>query len=147
MTWSIIARDPSGAYGVAVASKFFAVGAICPHGEGGVGALSTQALPNPLWGYRGMRLLREGMPAQAVVDHLTKPDAGAEQRQFHVHDAKGGIAVHTGARCIDWCGHVVRAGRVGRRQHAGRARCRRGDRARVRDIDGEIVRAPADRRA
>ena len=110
MTWSIIARDPSGAYGVAVASKFFAVGAICPHGEGGVGALSTQALPNPLWGFRGMRLLREGMAARAVVDHLTKPDAGAEQRQFHVHDAKGGIAVHTGARCIDWCGHVVRRG-------------------------------------
>jgi uncharacterized Ntn-hydrolase superfamily protein len=110
MTWSIIARDPSGAYGVAVASKFFAVGAICPHGEGGVGALSTQALPNPLWGYRGMRLLREGMAAQAVVEHLTTPDRGAEQRQFHVHDAKGGIAVHTGARCIDWCGHVVRPG-------------------------------------
>ena len=104
------ARSVSGAFGVAVASKFFAVGAICPHGEGGVGALSTQALPNPLWGYRGMRLLREGMPAQAVVDHLVKPDAGAEQRQFHVHDAKGGIAVHTGARCIDWCGHVVRPG-------------------------------------
>jgi uncharacterized Ntn-hydrolase superfamily protein len=110
MTWSIIARDPSGAYGVAVASKFFAVGAICPHGEGGVGALSTQALPNPLWGYRGMRLLREGMAAQNVIEHLTKPDAGAEQRQFHVHDASGGIAVHTGTHCIDWCGHVVRPG-------------------------------------
>jgi len=111
MTWSIIARDPlSGAFGVAVASKFFAVGAICPHGEGGVGALSTQALPNPLWGYRGMRLLREGMPAQAVVEHVTKPDRGAEQRQFHVHDAKGGIGVHTGTGCIDWCGHLVREG-------------------------------------
>ena len=108
MTWSIIARDPSGAFGVAVASKFFAVGAICPHGEGGVGALSTQALPNPLWGYRGMRLLREGMPAQAIVEHVTKPDPGAEQRQFHVHDARGGVAVHTGTRCVDWCGHVVR---------------------------------------
>ena len=111
MTWSIIARDPqNGAYGVAVASKFFAVGAICPHGEGGVGALSTQALPNPLWGYRGMRLLREGMAAPAVVEHLVKPDAGAAQRQFHIHDAKGGIAVHTGANCVDWCGHVVREG-------------------------------------
>jgi uncharacterized Ntn-hydrolase superfamily protein len=86
MTWSIIARDPqSGAYGIAIASKFFAVGAICPHGEGGIGALSTQALPNPLWGYRGMRLLREGMPAQ-------------------------GVAAHTGARCVEWCGHVVRSG-------------------------------------
>src|SRR3982750_3912322 len=110
MTWSIIARDPSGAYGIAVASKFFAVGAICPHGEGGVGALSTQALPNPLWGYRGMRLLREGMAAQAVVEHLVKPDAGAAQRQFHIHDAKGEIAAHTGVNCVDWCGHVVRTG-------------------------------------
>ena len=110
MTWSIIARDPSGAFGVAVASKFFAVGAICPHGEGGIGALCTQALPNPLWGYRGMRLLREGMPAQAVLDHVVKPDVGGELRQFHVHDASGGIAVHTGARCIEWCGHIVRRG-------------------------------------
>src|SRR5258708_32936226 len=111
MTWSIIARDPqSGAYGVAVASKFFAVGAICPHGEGGVGALSTQALPNPLWGYRGMRLLREGMAAQAGVDHLVTPDKGADQRQLHVHDARGAIAVHTRARCIQGCGHVVRPG-------------------------------------
>jgi len=110
MTWSIIARDSGGAYGIAIASKFFAVGAICPHGEGGVGALSTQALPNPLWGYRGMRLLREGMAAQAVVDHLVTPDKGAEQRQLHVHDARGGIATHTGVRCIDWCGHVVRPG-------------------------------------
>src|SRR4051812_18783272 len=111
MTWSIIARDPAnGAYGIAIASKFFAVGAICPHGEGGVGALSTQSLPNPLWGYRGMRLLREGMPAQAVVEHLTLPDAGAQLRQLHVHDAAGGIAVHTGTRCVDWCGHIVREG-------------------------------------
>src|SRR5438477_7053122 len=110
MTWSIIAGDADGAFGIAIASKFFAVGAICPHGEGGVGALSTQALPNPLWGYRGMRLLREGMPAKAVIEHLVRPDGGADQRQLHVHDASGGIAVHTGAHCVDWCGHVVRAG-------------------------------------
>lgn len=111
MTWSIVASDPeNGAYGVAVASKFFAVGAICPHGEGGVGALSTQSLPNPLWGYRGMRLLREGMGAQDVINHLVKPDEGAELRQFHVHDARGGIAVYTGPRCVEWCGHVVRPG-------------------------------------
>src|SRR5256885_5761712 len=108
MTWSIIARDPSGAYGVAVASKFFAVGAICPHGEGGVGALSTQALPNPLWGYRGMRLLREGMAAQAVGGHPTTPHAGADQRQIHPHEAKRGIAGDTRARRIDRCGPVVR---------------------------------------
>ena len=68
--------------------------------------MSRTALPNPLWGYRGMRLLREGMPAQAVVAHLTTPDRGAEQRQLHVHDANGGIAVHTGARCVD-CGVYI----------------------------------------
>jgi uncharacterized Ntn-hydrolase superfamily protein len=45
-----------------------------------------------------------------VVEHLITPDRGADQRQFHVHDAKGGIAVHTGARCVDWCGHVARPG-------------------------------------
>jgi uncharacterized Ntn-hydrolase superfamily protein len=50
------------------------------------------------------------MAAQNVIEHLSKPDAGAEQRQFHVHDASGGIAVHTGTHCIDWCGHVVRPG-------------------------------------
>lgn len=109
MTWSIIARDKhTGAFGIAIASKFFAVGSFCPHGDGGIGALSTQSLPNPLWGYRGLRLLREGLPAQTVLDHLTLPDRGADQRQLHIHDARGGIAVHTGPRCIDWAGHVVR---------------------------------------
>lgn len=109
MTWSIIARDPAtGAFGIAIASKFFAVGAFCPHGEGGVGALSTQSLPNPLWGQRGMRLLREGMPAADVVRYLTLPDRGAEQRQLHVQDARGGIAAFTGPHCIGWAGHVVR---------------------------------------
>lgn len=108
MTWSIIARDPaSGAFGIAIASRFFAVGALCPHGEGGVGALSTQSLPNPLWGTRGMRLLREGMPAERVIEHLTLPDRGAAQRQLHVHDARGGIAAYTGPQCIGWAGHVV----------------------------------------
>lgn len=109
MTFSLIARDfVTGAFGLAIASKFFAVGSLCPHGEGGIGALSTQSLPNPLWGHRGMRLLREGMPAAAVVEHLTTPDPGADQRQLHVHDARGGIAAHTGPRCIEWAGHVVR---------------------------------------
>src|ERR1700738_969680 len=111
MTSSIIARDSQyGAYGVAVARKICAVGAFFPRGDGGVGALSTQPLPNPLWGQRCMRLLREGRGAPPVVEHLVKPDAGAGQRQFHIHDAKGGIAVHTGANCVDWCGHVVREG-------------------------------------
>jgi uncharacterized Ntn-hydrolase superfamily protein len=109
MTWSIVARDAeSGAFGIAIASRFFAVGALCPYGEGGVGALSTQALPNPLWGARGLRLLREGLAAEKVVQFLTAADAGAQQRQLHVQDARGNIAAHTGSDCIPWCRHVVR---------------------------------------
>src|ERR1044072_8134580 len=65
---------------------------------------------SPASSSRSARSARTAMAAQAVVDHVTKPDPGAEQRQFHVHDAKGGIAVHTGKNCIDWCGHVVRPG-------------------------------------
>ena len=62
MTWSIIARDESGALGVAIATRFFAVGALCPHAESGVGALSTQALVNPFYGKHGLDLLRVGRP-------------------------------------------------------------------------------------
>lgn len=108
MTWSILARDPeTGEFGVAVATRFFAVGALCPHGDGRFGALATQALINPLFGRRGMRMLEEGLPAQAVLDALMASDDGREQRQFHVMDAQGRIAQFTGAACIDWCGHVA----------------------------------------
>jgi uncharacterized Ntn-hydrolase superfamily protein len=105
MTWSIIARDPaSGAFGVAIATRFFAVGALCPHAESRVGALSTQALVNPHYGARGLKLLREGVPAEEVVRRLVAPDEGREQRQLHVIDAAGRTGQHTGARCVDWCG-------------------------------------------
>ena len=61
MTWSIIAKDPeTGAFGVAVTTKFFAVGALCPHGAASIGALATQALVNPLYGTDGIRFLAEG---------------------------------------------------------------------------------------
>ncbi len=111
MTWSIVARDPqTGAFGVAVATRFFAVGALCPHADGGVGALATQALINPTFGPRGLRLLRESLSADHVVQVLTESDPGRESRQLHVQDAQGRIAVYTGAECIPWCGHVVRAG-------------------------------------
>jgi len=111
MTWSIIARDPaSGAFGVAIATRFFAVGALCPHAESGVGALSTQALVNPHYGAQGLRLLREGLPAEAVVRRLIAPDEGREQRQLHVIDAAGRVAQHTGKSCIDWCGAVAGEG-------------------------------------
>jgi len=108
MTWSIIARDPgSGAFGVAIATRFFAVGALCPHAESGVGALSTQALVNPHYGAQALKLLREGLAAEAVVQRLVAPDEGREQRQLHVIDAAGRVGQHTGKSCIDWCGAIA----------------------------------------
>lgn len=108
MTWSIVARDRgSGAFGLAVATRFFAVGALCIHAAGGFGALATQALINPTYGPRGLRLLREGVPAQVVVDVLTGSDEGRATRQLHVQDAAGRIAAYTGADCVAWCGHAV----------------------------------------
>ncbi len=107
MTWSIIARDASGAFGVAIATRFFAVGALCPHAESGVGALSTQALVNPHYGRQGLELLRAGVPASEVVKRLTAPDEGRDQRQVHVIDAAGRIGQHTGKSCVDWCGALA----------------------------------------
>ena len=105
MTWSIIARNPaSGAFGIAIATRFFAVGALCPHAESGVGAVSTQALMNPHYGPQALELLRSGVPAPEAVKRLVAPDEGREHRQVHVIDAQGRIGQHTGAACVDWCG-------------------------------------------
>ncbi len=108
MTWSIIARDPAtGALGIAVATRFFAVGARVPYIMTGVGAVATQALVNPFYGTHGLGLLREGVPAADVVRLLTEADSGQAHRQAHVMDGSGRIAAHTGSACIDWCGHLV----------------------------------------
>ena len=77
MTWSIIAKDPeTGAFGVAVTTKFFAVGALCPHGGARIGALATQALVNPLYGTDGIRFLAEGRSAEEIVSILIAADPG-----------------------------------------------------------------------
>ncbi len=110
MTWSIVARDPTGAFGVAVASRFFAVGALCAHARSRVGALATQALVNPSYGAHGLDLLAQGADSAAVVRSLTGADAGRDHRQLQVIDATGQAAAHTGRACIDWCGHLVRDG-------------------------------------
>jgi uncharacterized Ntn-hydrolase superfamily protein len=106
MTWSILARDAHGRFGVAIASRFFAVGALCVHTRRGVGALATQALMNPLYGPAGLELLSAGRSAAEVVATLVAADAGREQRQLHVLPASGPAAAHTGVNCIDWCGHL-----------------------------------------
>jgi uncharacterized Ntn-hydrolase superfamily protein len=107
MTWSILVRDPAtGALGAAVATRFFAVGALCIHVEGGVAALATQALINPMYALHGMARLRAGEAPAAVADALLAADAGREHRQLHMIDAAGHIAQHTGADCVAWCGAV-----------------------------------------
>jgi uncharacterized Ntn-hydrolase superfamily protein len=109
VTWSIIARDDfTGEIGIAVATKFFAVGARVPYIEVGAGALATQALMNPLYGRAGLALLRQGVPAAEVVRQLTEADAGSPHRQLHVMDVAGGFAAHTGSACVKWCGHLIR---------------------------------------
>src|SRR6185437_8482779 len=108
MTWSIVARDAeSGAFAVAVTSKFFAVGALCPYAQSGVGALATQALVNPTYGPQGLRLLAEGRPAAHVLELLLAADDGREARQVQLVDRAGRVAAHSGRDCVGWCGHVV----------------------------------------
>jgi uncharacterized Ntn-hydrolase superfamily protein len=110
MTWSLVALDSSGALGVAVASKFFAVGALCPAIRSGKGALSTQALINPLYVRDGIAGLEEGEEPARIVQRVIGADGGREVRQLHMIDARGRIAAHTGASCIEWCGHRSGAG-------------------------------------
>ncbi|MCV6585276.1 MAG: DUF1028 domain-containing protein [Marinibacterium sp.] len=108
MTYSITARDPeTGHYGVAVASRFFAVGALVPHLRGGKCAVATQAFVSPIWGIEAANRLAQGLHAQAVLDDLVARDDGQAIRQLHMVDAHGNTAAHTGADCVDWCGHMA----------------------------------------
>jgi len=110
MTWSILARDENGHFGVAIASRFFAVGSLCVHTRRGVGAISTQALMNPLYGQAGLDLLAQGHGADYAIAALLAGDDGREQRQVHVLPFSGAGAAHTGSACVDWCGHLLRDG-------------------------------------
>lgn len=111
MTYSIVARDPeTGQYGVAVASRFFAVGALVPHIRGGSCAIATQAFVNPMLGIEGARRLAAGEGADAVLADMMARDGGRLQRQIHMIDSAGRSAAHTGAECIDWAGHLIADG-------------------------------------
>ena len=104
-TYSIVACDlAAGQWGVAVQSKFLAVGSVVPWAEPGAGAVATQSYANPRYGPDGLALLRQGRSAQEVVDELTAGDDGRAQRQVGVVDASGGAATFTGAECHDWAG-------------------------------------------
>jgi uncharacterized Ntn-hydrolase superfamily protein len=107
MTWSIIARESAtGQFGIAVATRFFAVGGRVPYIVAGIGGVATQALVNPYYGIDGVRMLREGKSPQEIITALLARDSGRDSRQLHIVDARGAIAAHTGKDCVDWCGHL-----------------------------------------
>ncbi len=111
MTYSIVARDPgTGFLGVAVASRFFAVGALVPHVRGGRCAVATQAFVSPVWGLEAASRLAAGEAAATVVADLVARDAGQHLRQIHVIDSAGRSAAHTGSGCTEWCGHLIADG-------------------------------------
>ncbi|MHB8471115.1 MAG: DUF1028 domain-containing protein [Gaiellaceae bacterium] len=105
-TYSIAACDlEAGEWGVAVQSKFLAVGSVVPWAEPQAGAIATQAYANPRYGPDGLALLRQKLPAAAVVERLVGGDEGRAERQLGVVDAHGGSASWTGSDCLDWAGH------------------------------------------
>jgi len=110
MTFSIVARDgKSGQLGVAVQTHWFAVGAICPWVEAGIGAVATQSMVEIGYGPKSLDLLRAGKTAQEALEALIGEDKNQALRQVAVVDALGRIAIHTGDRCIQAAGH--RAGK------------------------------------
>ena len=110
-TYSIVACDlEAEQWGVAVQSKFLAVGAIVPWAEPHVGAIATQSYANPRYGPEGLALLRQGLEAREVIDLLTAADNGREKRQVGIVDAGGRAATFTGGECFDWAGGRTGAG-------------------------------------
>lgn len=111
MTYSIVALDPhSGELGVAVQSRYFAVGATVPWASPGVGAVATQAMVEVSHGPRALELLRAGFDAHAALERLIGADEDAAIRQLAIVDAAGNAAVHTGGLCVREAGHVARDG-------------------------------------
>ena len=105
MTYSLVACDLEQAeWGVAVQSKFLAVGAVAPYAAAGVGAVATQAYANLRYGPEGLALLRDGVAADDVVRRLVATDDGRDQRQVGVVDRIGRAATYTGSACPNWAG-------------------------------------------
>jgi len=104
-TFSIVACDlDAGEWGVAVQSKFLAVGSVVPWAEPHVGAVATQSYANPRYGPDGLALLREGLSAEEVVERLTAADEGRDHRQLGIVDGQGRTATFTGTGCNPWAG-------------------------------------------
>ena len=104
-TFSIVAYDPvTGELGVAVQSKFFAVGTVVPWAKAGVGAIATQSYANTTYGPRGLALLEAGLSPREVMDSLTRSDEMRARRQAGIIDAKGNAVTYTGDSCLSWAG-------------------------------------------
>jgi len=107
-TFSIVGADLNkGDWGVAVASKFIAVGALVPWAKANAGAIATQAFANISYGPNGLELLSKGLSAKEVLHKLIEPDDLKDERQVGIVDSKGNAAAWTGKKCFEWAGHVV----------------------------------------
>ena len=105
-TFSIVGYDPeTGDLGVAVQSKFFAVGSVVPYAAANVGAIASQAYGNTTFGPLGLEMLRSGMSVEAVMDSLLAHDPDAARRQVGIVDAHGNSFAYTGDECMEWAGH------------------------------------------
>lgn len=108
MTFSIVAYDPkNNEWGVAVQSKFVAVGAIVPFAKAQVGAIATQAYANTSYGPKGLELLEKGRSAEETIQKLIEKDEFKEERQVGIVDSFGNTASFTGENCFEWAGHIV----------------------------------------
>src|SRR5215813_10480855 len=106
-TFSVVGFDPAtGECGIAVASKYFAVGAVVPWAEAGTGCVATQANVNVGYGPKALQLLRQGLTAQQVMDRLLAEDKfpGKDGRQFAIVDAKGNVVTYTAPNAPNWAG-------------------------------------------
>lgn len=108
MTFSIVARDPqTGELGIAVQSKFLAVGAVVPWAKAGIGAIATQSWANTTYGPRGLELLASGLPASEVLAQLTRDDDKRASRQVGIVGITGAPATYTGEECFPWAGGLI----------------------------------------
>ncbi|HEY4386729.1 MAG TPA: DUF1028 domain-containing protein [Ktedonobacteraceae bacterium] len=108
MTYSIVARDlQTGEFGIAVQSKFLAVGAVVPWARAGIGAIATQAFVNTNYGPQGLELLKTGLSAEETLNTLIENDAGRAERQVGIIGMHGMPVTYTGENCFDWAGGIV----------------------------------------
>jgi len=106
MTFSIIVTIPeTGEMGIAVASRFFACGAMVPYMAKDA-IIASQAFINPLWGTEGLKMIEDNKTLNEILENFKQRDQGQHSRQFHAISKKGEIVHHTGSKCVSWAGHV-----------------------------------------